>query len=158
VCQDYPELYKQQIKNLYSQRSTTFLLKGKAIDQIKQKNALMPNIIHSLDACLLTRLSLMVKFDMLSIHDCFGSVAADSEALQKAIKTAFVEMYEDRDFIEKFHEGVLKQIVESKPGYSIVDNMLYVPKTGVMHAIPTPPRKGSFKRLDVLNSIYMAGF
>lgn len=55
----------------------------------------MPNMVHSLDASniygLLKHLDSGVP--ILTIHDCFGGLAADMDLIELTVKKAFVSLY-----------------------------------------------------------------
>ena len=67
------------------------------IDKKEQNKGIAPNFIHSLDATHLFLTILEAHKNGINafatIHDSFGTHACDIEALQRAIKKTFVEMY-----------------------------------------------------------------
>lgn len=87
------------------------------ISKEKQKNAISPNHTHSLDAAHLvfTVIKGNVEYGIDSfalIHDSFGTVAADTDDLFKAVREAFVEMYEQFDPFQHLYERVYEALSE----------------------------------------------
>lgn len=99
---------------------------------VKQKNAVSPNFIHSLDAAHLTNtvLSLynMGITDMMMIHDSYGVHACHVDTLHKVIREEFVKLHENDllgDF-KKTLETYLDAEIPDPPGVGEYDinNML----------------------------------
>ena len=108
----------QSFKNKDTSISLTFTDKIK-IDYKKQKTALMPNLIHSLDSSVLFLLynsfyafvdgdNNIVNF--YSVHDCYGVSAKYVENLITILKTIYIELYSDSGYIQKFDQDVIKLI------------------------------------------------
>ena len=108
----------QSFKNKDTSISLTFTDKIK-IDYKKQKTALMPNLIHSLDSSVLFLLynsfyafvdgdNNIVNF--YSVHDCYGISAKYVENLITILKTIYIELYSDSGYIQKFDQDVIKLI------------------------------------------------
>lgn len=74
---------------------------GAGIDTHKQMLGASPNFVHSMDAChLMMTLHRAFASGVMSfavIHDDYGTHAADTDALHKAIREAFVELYGEND-------------------------------------------------------------
>ncbi|WP_448168687.1 DNA-directed RNA polymerase [Burkholderia ambifaria] len=72
----------------------------------KHKNGIAPNFVHSMDAAHLTltvqECKRMEVNSLAMIHDDYGTHAADTEKLYRAIRTTFVEMYETNDPLADF--------------------------------------------------------
>ena len=87
------------------------------MNKAKQIRALMPNLIHSMDA---TTLALLVNlyFDktsqsvnnFYSIHDCFAVTANNVEKLISIIKIVYINIYSDNSYITKFDKGIIENI------------------------------------------------
>ena len=89
-------------------------LKEPRLDRQKQKQAIAPNFVHSLDAAALM-LTIRVAHadgirDLVAIHDSYGTHAADMDRLQQHLRNCFVEMYQG-DVLARFAEEV-GQIVD----------------------------------------------
>ncbi|WP_256244000.1 DNA-directed RNA polymerase [Burkholderia ubonensis] len=74
----------------------------------KHKNGIAPNFVHSMDAA---HLALTVKEckrqgvnALAMIHDDYGTHAADTEKLYRAVRKTFVEMYETHDPLADFRD------------------------------------------------------
>ena len=75
----------------------------------------MPNLIHSLDACnihLLIKLMVEenIKLPDYTIHDCFASTPNNMKILEKMIKTTFLDIYFEGEYLEKMHNNIIEQI------------------------------------------------
>lgn len=97
------ELYGK-IKSINVKTDTTIL------DNIRQQNGICPNYIHSMDAaCLMLYLNKCKEVginSIMSVHDCYGTHAADTETSARLLREAFVEVYE-RPLIDDFIYDVL---------------------------------------------------
>lgn len=84
------------------------------IDKRKARNAVAPNIIHSLDAAHLMLAVLdatdcgITSFSM--IHDSFATHASDTPVFFQVIREAFVNMYEQYDPFEAIRTEALEAI------------------------------------------------
>jgi DNA-directed RNA polymerase len=82
------------------------------LDIYRQGLGISPNFVHSLDASammLTIRLALaagVTQFAM--IHDSYGTVAPDVDKLAKALRQAFVDMYENHNVLQDFADDVLR--------------------------------------------------
>ena len=75
----------------------------------KQNLAIVPNIIHTLDAANVTLVikdykklvesqykmskEVNLNFDLVTIHDCFGSHANNINVIKEQVKLAFIKLY-----------------------------------------------------------------
>lgn len=141
VRQAYASRKKKEIKTeLYgSILKTTVNLDLEILDTQRQLNGICPNFIHSLDAsCLMLYLIKCKKAGInsfMTVHDCYGTHAADTEQSAKLLREAFVEIYR-QPILENFTEDVLSGIEVKEED------------------IPEIPEKGSLDIEDVLNSDY----
>jgi DNA-directed RNA polymerase len=88
------------------------------LDKDKQIRALMPNLIHSLDASTLSLL--YSKFSkiyhnpqFLSIHDCFGTTMDKVYTLKTMLASVYMEIYSDDPYLDKFDENILNYIEQT---------------------------------------------
>lgn len=84
-------------------------------DQNKQIRALMPNLIHSLDAHSMTDLYYRFnkKFgrsEFFSVHDCFGTTIDKVESLKNLLVYVYLDLYSDNSYLEKFDIGIINYI------------------------------------------------
>ena len=86
-------------------------------------SALPANFIHSMDACTLAETVLLAASPLggitsfAVIHDSYGTTAAQTEDLAKALRTSFVRMYRDhaprtelRERIATLHPNIAKDL------------------------------------------------
>lgn len=120
-------------------RSRVRLNPTEVINKDKQKSAVAPNIIHSLDAAhlMLTVLEAHeVGINHFSlIHDSFGTHAGNTTRFFQIIRETFVQMYEEYDPLEEIHSSTIKAADD---------------KTKV----PQPPVRGPLDIRGVINSLY----
>jgi DNA-directed RNA polymerase len=84
----------------------------------KQKNALMPNLVHSLDATSMILLYYSLKktvskknyTNFYSVHDCFGVTADKVELLITLIRNIYIDIYSNNKYIETFDKDVIENI------------------------------------------------
>lgn len=101
----------------FTYRKNTFNLKIKInkLNKQKQIRALMPNLIHSLDAASLALIVDMLNnkkssANFFAIHDCFAVSANNVENLIKTIKMVYIKIYSDNNYLRKFDEGIINSI------------------------------------------------
>ena len=99
-------------------RKNTFNIKVKnnKINKNKQIRALMPNLIHSLDAaslCLIVNMFTQYKsnkINFFAIHDCFAVTANNIVNLIKIIKLVYIKIYSEDSYLKRFDEGIINSI------------------------------------------------
>lgn len=105
----------------FKYRKTTFNINIKTdkINKGKQIRALMPNLIHSLDAA---SLSLIIdlyfhgndydykRINFFAIHDCFAVTANNIVNLIKIIKLVYIKIYSDDSYLKRFDQGIINSI------------------------------------------------
>lgn len=105
----------------------------------RQRNAVAPNAIHSLDASHLMLCTLEAKRqgidDILLIHDSFSTHACNTRQYQGIIKQTFVDMYKQNDFFQTFYERVYESLANKQK-------------------CPLPPAKGNLDLDETLLSDY----
>ncbi|WP_297894694.1 DNA-directed RNA polymerase [uncultured Desulfovibrio sp.] len=103
----------------------------------KQKSAISPNYVHSLDAAALMRTvshCLDEGIDRFAmIHDSYGTLAADSEKLAGLLRSTFVELFGGK---ENMLELWSREVMAAVP-------------TEVLQKMDTLPAVPSFGKLDV---------
>ena len=111
VRQAYNSRKRKEIKTeLYgSILRTTVNIDNNDLDNQRQINGICPNFIHSLDAaCLMLYLVKCKKAGITSfmtVHDCYGVHAADTEKSARLLREAFVEVYR-QPILENFTQDV----------------------------------------------------
>lgn len=131
------------------------------LDKAKQVQAVIPNIIHSLDATHL--INLLNSADennfnpIISIHDCFGTHPNKLEELSFMVKREFVLLYTQSNFLENFHDRIIQAIKDNQ--YIIHENKengdQFVKINRKTHIIPQVPKLGSLDLQNILDSKYM---
>lgn len=102
---------------MYSKLKLTLTINIKdKYDKNKQTRALMPNLIHSLDASSLSLL--FEKFSNLhnnyvqffSVHDCFGTTCEKVFSLKTILASVYTDIYSSDPYLLKFDKDVLDYI------------------------------------------------
>ena len=107
-------------------------------DNRKQVQAIIPNIIHSLDASHLIKIIItsiennkvvkkedQIKY-IIPIHDCFGTLPNSFANLDLLVKQEFIKLYTDENFLEKFHEKLLKNVKDNQLEITSIENRDYI--------------------------------
>lgn len=135
---------KDKVVNGEVQKHVVLNLRTKPTGKInkdKQKNAVAPNFIHSLDASHLMLTVLRAKQegidDFLLIHDSFSTHACNTGMWAVIIRDEFVKMYSQHDVFEDFYWRVWSTIDEKN-----------------RDKVPLPPSKGDLDLSEVLLSDY----
>ena len=112
------------------------------INKNKQINSFIPNFIHSMDATnivlLIKRVNDEFKFDIITIHDCFGEHSNNVELLSYLVKQSFINIYGNKDSIDRFHAHMLENI---KAVYTVYNDKV-INEEGEMFSIPEKPVLG----------------
>lgn len=108
----------------------------------KNRNAISPNFIHSLDAShlMLTINDLRYTHGIKSfhvVHDCFGVHPDSVKQLEQVLKDTFVEMYDNNRILDSFIEDFLKKYLDKSDYFKVVDDR---------------PQPGKFDVKEVYNS------
>lgn len=110
------------------------------IDVRRQRQGSSPNFIHSVDAThLMMTVNRASEEDVQSfavIHDDFGTHAANTEILHRAIREAFVDLHDNHNLLQAFK-------VEQEDRVDVV--------------LPEAPAMGNLQVSGVLNSAYFFG-
>jgi DNA-directed RNA polymerase len=78
-------------------------------------NALMPNLIHSLDGhSLMTLIRLLVKqqpdINFYCVHDCFAVNVNRIELLLSMIRSVYTMLYTEDKYLLNFDKGIINKI------------------------------------------------
>lgn len=140
VSQKYILLKIKKIKPYgFSDRTLNLTLSDKtSINKFKQKNALMPNLVHSLDSTALFMLYNTFRFsnkyiNFYSVHDCFGVSPKDVDLLVKILRGVYIELYSNNKYIETFDKDIVEMLQqalstkhsESKIKYDTEKRLIY---------------------------------
>lgn len=134
------------------------------IDSLKQAQAIIPNIIHSLDANHITTLVNKAQkdefFPIITIHDCFGTHPNKMLELNNRVKTEFILLYTQDQFLNKFHNRIIQSIKDNQfsikekfdPNENINNN--YVEFANTLLKIPNLPKMGELDLNNLVGSKY----
>ena len=129
------------------------------IDKKRQRNGLMPNIIHSFDASNLVKTVEGLKtqnIEIFTIHDCFASHAATVSKVQHEVKIGFISLYVNNNRLAKMHENWLSALENHDPSRILVKRPLgQVVIDEKPHKIPEVPSLGDFDIEEIIHSKYM---
>lgn len=122
--------------------STVYLSLNEQTDEVngnKSTRSFAANFVHSLDAAnvhlALEKSHKKGLKNITTIHDCFGSTAADIEEFISSVKESFVEMY-TFNVLDDLYDQSVQQL--NKP-----------------RKLPTPPDLGDFNICEVLDAPYV---
>jgi len=128
------------------------------MDKLKQSNAIIPNIIHSLDATHLINLinnSVDIGFaPIISVHDCFGTHPNKMDELAFMVKKEFVLLYSQDNFLETYHNRLIQSIKDNnfEVVFSIEDKCNYIFNNDDLIKIPNVPKLGEwYLKINTLN-------
>lgn len=136
VVQCYRNMKVNRVKTRLGDKILRMSLvsEGRGISAAKQRSAVAPNYVHSLDAAALmytvaeSRKAGITCFAM--IHDSYGTHAADSEELARVLRAVFIRMFgNDRQSrLEEWMREVLNDIPERYR-----KNIPRLPETGALN-------------------------
>ena len=130
------------------------------LNEAKQKQAIIPNIIHSLDASHLINLINTAAdinfYPIITIHDCFGTLPNKMSELDFMVRKEFIIIYSKGEFIKNFHNRFLQSISDNQykfddknnPTCVILDSRNRLP-------LPALPVLGDLDIENIKNSKYM---
>ena len=120
VTQYYVDTQAIRLKPFtYRKQRFSLKIKNNKVNKSKQIRALMPNLIHSLDAASLSLILDMFyqehrnefnKINFFAIHDCFAVTVNNIVKLIKIIKLVYIKIYSDDSYLKKFDEGIINSI------------------------------------------------
>ena len=109
------------------------------IDKLRQRQAISPNFIHSMDACHMQRVCKRMidnnNHCFWMVHDSFGTDLAHAGQLFTMIREELVKMYDDHNYLQEF-----------------IDDVSYLLPEG--SNIPTIPSKGNLDIKSIKDSKY----
>ena len=131
------------------------------LDKIKQTNAIIPNIIHSLDAThlinLINKSQDMGFAPIITVHDCFGTHPNKMDELAFMVKKEFVLLYSQENFLKTYHDRLIQSIRDNN--YIIMFNeeekSNYVINNDRAIKIPNFPKLGELDLQKIIESKYM---
>lgn len=109
VVQPYYESQKKQVKTILagSVIQPAIYTDTAKLMRHRQRNAVSPNVVHSLDAAaLMLCVDAALKQGIVSfgmIHDSYATLAADTDTLMRCTRATFVELYARFDVVQDLH-------------------------------------------------------
>lgn len=146
VRQDYRKVLSRQVKMYISGQQVKLRIADgheDKIDSAKMALAIAPNFVHAMDAAhMLRTVELLLdtvgpSVHLAMVHDSYATHAADANELYDAIRNAFVQMYQEKDWLVAFKEEVTSQLPAE-----------------IAEKLPPVPPHGDLNIADVLNSLY----
>lgn len=158
VRQAYQARKKKELKTeLYGSIIKTWINvdQDATLDNQRQVNGICPNFIHSLDAACLMLYLVKCKEQgidcFMTVHDCYGTLAPNTDMSAKLLREAFVEIYK-KPILDDFTEDVL--IVINNELDSTEDNKKRDKLNKLLEELPEKPEVGELEIEDVLESRY----
>nr|QWO71400.1 RNA polymerase [Lyophyllum semitale] len=162
IRQHYLQSKQNKISISYSKTSRTVILREvlDKLDKNKQVQAIIPNIIHSLDASHLINLintALDIKFTpIISIHDCFGTHPNNFKQLLYLVKTEFVLLYTKDNFLDSYHNRFLETLKDNQFNVLIeTDGKKYIKPIRAKRYLPIKPKLGELDLTKIKKSKYL---
>lgn len=130
------------------------------LDNAKQTQAIIPNIIHSLDASHLMKIIKKANKDnfkpIISIHDCFGTLPSLMKQLEQRVKMEFINLYSQSQFLNNFHQRFIQNIKDNNFNFKNKEGKSFVEmENGNLLEIPKIPQTGDLNLNNIMKSKYM---
>jgi len=116
VQQAYKTTKLKQVKvRVFGQRvDLKIAVDGEGLDERRQVAGVPPNFVHSLDAsALVACVNVAAKagiVDFCMIHDSYGTLATDTQALGICLREAFVDLYKNHDVLDEFRTSIIAML------------------------------------------------
>lgn len=157
LVQGYNSSKIQKIKiNFLGKNRTAVLRKWtNTKDTRREVQAIIPNIIHSLDASHLIMVINKWNNYILPIHDCFGTHPNDMVYLAELVRETFVSLYSSQNFLkkidDKFRENLsdYKVKILVKDGIEVVETPISKNRSSYL-PLPILPKIGDLNINDIL--------
>jgi DNA-directed RNA polymerase len=129
------------------------------LDVSTQVQAIIPNIIHSLDASHLMNIinnAINDKFSpVITIQDCFGTLPNQMASLEFRVKKEFVTLYSKNNFLKEYHNRFIQNLKDNQFEIIEKDNKSYVLLDDKLVQIPSLPLQGELPLDKIRQSKYM---
>jgi len=137
--------------------------RGDKVNNTKQIQVIIPNVIHSMDSSYLINLintAYLNNFKpVITIHDCFGTHPNKMGQLEYNVKKEFVLLYSQENFLEKFHNRIIQSILDNNKEIITKDNKKFVLNFKnneiIELEIPEIPKLSELDINKIINSKYM---
>lgn len=162
ITQHYLKTKKSSIAIRFAGKIKKMVLKEwtDKMDTTKQTQAIIPNIIHSLDANhlinLLNKANDLLFSPVITVHDCFGTHPNKMGELEHMVKKEFILLYTNEQFLQKFHDRIIESILDNNYIIEYHNNISYViDNNRKEHKIPNIPKLGTLDLKLIIKSKYM---
>ena len=161
ITQYYNISEQNKVSIKFGKKVNKVVLKNRTevLDKRKQVNAIIPNIIHSLDAShLMNIINTAISINMnnvLPIHDCFGTHPNNLDKLTSIVKKEFILLYTNSNFLELYHQRFIQALIDNN--FIVLkddDGKLYVKPLRKKIYLPELPKMGTLELEKINNSIY----
>ena len=154
----------------FKYRKNTFSLKIKkeGINKKKEKDGLMPNLIHSIDAASLALIvdnlfiikdskNDYINFNFFSIHDCFAVTCNNVNKLIKIIKIVYIKIYSEDNYLNKFNNGIINNIklTFGENSFNHKTNEIKINGNKINYPDINKVVKGKIAATSISNSVYI---
>ena len=103
-------LHDREVNRLVRSQVSIRVEEAKTVHKAKSKQAVAPNVIHSMDSChlLITVNNGLLNGvrDFFLIHDSFATLPADTWTMFDVVRQSFIAMYEDWCLFEDLYGRV----------------------------------------------------
>lgn len=148
------EIQKVTINILGKNRTAVLRNWTNDVDTRKEVQAIIPNIIHSLDASHLNLVVNSWNNYILPIHDCFGTHPNNMESLANLVRLKFVEIYAKKDYLKNIDKKFRLMLKDNSIELVLKNNIEYVkiPKKDryLYLEIPKLPEMGKLNIKDII--------
>ena len=161
ITQFYNISAQNKVSIRFANKTNKVVLREKTqkLDTRKQINAIIPNIIHSLDASHLmniieSAISLNIN-NILPVHDCFGTHPNLVNKLRHLVKCEFVGLYLDSNYLELYHQRFIQSLNDNHFQVLVDDEgRSYIKPNRKKYYIPELPKLGNLDLSKILDSQY----
>lgn len=163
ITQNYNESLQRKIAISLGGKSKKMVLKEwlNSMDKKKQTSAIIPNIIHSLDAShIMQIIDINLKtnnYPIITVHDCFGTHPNNLKAVSNIVKLEFIKLYTNYQFLIEFHK-INTELIR-KIGFEIKtdknNNDFIILNDNTKLYIPKLPKTGDLNLFEIIFSKHM---
>lgn len=156
IEQKYVKMDSKSIKYsvLGKHKTINLNIKTDDVNIRRQNQGIVPNIVHSMDAAnisllIIKLLQIKCSIPIITIHDCFGTNANYVDLLSHHIRIAFLHIYGEKNFIERYHNFSIEYL--KNLGLKFNDDNTIVYLDNKTYTLPQPPIFD--KNIDLINNI-----
>lgn len=162
ITQHYNKSKQNKVSIQFAKASKTVILRRKTslLNKQKQIQAIIPNVIHSLDASHLINFintAISNKFSpVISIHDCFGTHPNKIEELTFLVKKEFILLYTNPGYLTLYEKRVIQSLKDNN--FKIFTDQFekqYIKPYRTKMYIPIAPKPDKLEIENILSSKYM---